>query len=115
MDTTIPQTKEAAVALFSLIDEARKANADGKITPYEVVAILVGNAGKLWAAAKDIKLAPSEMVPLTPEKLDELYFTVIDALALEDDQATRAKVGATFDLLRQGLVTFLAWSDDAVA
>lgn len=106
----ITQTKEAAVALAALITSGLKANEDKKITAFEAIGIVGGNVGALIAAVKGIGEIPTELKDLDPLEFEELQFTLIDALALENDNDARRKVGAVLDLLKQGLVTFRAFA-----
>lgn len=105
----IKETKEAAVALAALITGGIAANADGKVSAFEAMALLGSNAGKLLAAAKGIGEIPSELKDLQPYEFEELYLTLVDAMGLENDADARFKVGTIYDLLAQVLGTLRAF------
>ena len=108
----IKESKEAALALASLITAGIAANADGKVSPFEVVSILAGNTGKLLDAVKGIKEIPGELKDLDELELEELTFAIADAIAPEGvNNHARAKAFSTIDLLGAILKTYRVFTD----
>lgn len=109
---SIKESKEAALALASLITAGIAANADGKVSPFEVVSILAGNTGKLLDAVKGMKEIPGELKDLDEEELRDLSLAIADAIAPEGvDNHARAKAFSLIDLLGAILSTYRTFAD----
>ena len=101
----IKQTTEAATAVARLIRDGITAHSDGKITAFEALGLLGGNASSLLTAVRGSSEIPAELKDIDVQEFDELYFSVIQALEWEDDANARLVVGSVYDLLRQALLT----------
>jgi hypothetical protein len=108
----ITNLKEAGIAVASLISGYQKAYADGKVSIFEHLGVVTGNAGKVIAAIKDAGQILPELKDLKPHEFEEFYLAVIVELNLEDNNIARRRVGAIYDLVLAALQAVDQWSDE---
>lgn len=108
----ITNLKEAGIAVASLVSDYQKAYADGKVSVFEHLGVVTGNAGKVIAAIKDAGQILPELKDLKPYEFEEFYFAVIGELSLEDNNIARRRVGAIYDLVLAALQAVEQWTDE---
>lgn len=93
--TDIKETTELVTFVAHLVRGIIDANADGKLSKWEEVKLVLGNVGDAAAAFKGISLVPGELAGLDSAKMDELYAAAMGQLKLAEHSQARLIFTAT--------------------